>query len=311
MLDLTIIMVTYNHEGFIKTAIESILKQATQYKYEILIGDDFSKDKTAEIIEEYQNSYPNKIRFIERNKNIGASQNLYDLLLKSRGRYIAYLEGDDFWNDKNKIQKQINLLDSNDYIGVAHANYRVDMNGKTFDETCYYNSPKEININDLLKTSGIFHTATLMHKNFFLESTSEFEIVFKAHTIISDYTIACLCLDKGSILYIPDKMSSYRDNISAKGENASAIIRRNIIKQYEEIINMYSKLESYFNNKYSFDYAKAVRFLELISSYLMKKNITLREMKKISKKLSMKIKFITAYLFLKKSIIYCIKKLKS
>lgn len=312
MIDLTIIMLTYNHEKFIKTAIESILEQVTNYKYEILIGDDFSKDSTAKIIEEYQNLYPNKIRFIKRDKNIGASKNLYDLLSKSRGRYIAYLEGDDFWNDKNKIQKQINLLDSNDYIGVAHANYRVDMDGNNFGETCYFSKAKVININNLLKTSvGLFHTATFMHKNIFLNSQINYNIIFEAHSLIADYTIACLCLDKGSVLYIPDRMSSYRENTSSIGENASAIIRRNMSNQYYEIISMYSKLDNYFDNKYSFNYAKSVRVLELLSSYFIKKNIKTKEILEFWRKLSFKVKVISTYLFIKKSILYFNRKIFS
>ena len=70
------------------------------------------------------------------------------------------------------------------------------MNSKTFGETCYYSESKELNIYDLLKTSGIFHTATLMHKNIFLNSQISYNIIFEAHTFIADYTIACLCLDK-------------------------------------------------------------------------------------------------------------------
>ena len=90
---------------FIKTAIESILEQVTQYKYEILIGDDFLKDTTAKIIEEYQNSYPNKIRFIKRDKNIGASKNLYDLLLKSKENNCIS-RGDDFGMIKIKYKSK-------------------------------------------------------------------------------------------------------------------------------------------------------------------------------------------------------------
>lgn len=311
MIDLTIVMVTYNHEKYIKIAIESILKQVTQYKYEILVGDDCSNDKTAKIIEEYQNLHPNKIRFIKRDKNIGPSKNLYDLLLKSRGRYIAYLEGDDFWNDKNKIQKQVKLLDNKKYIGTAHPNYRVDMRGNVFGETCYYNKPKELNIYDLLKTSGIFHAASLMHKNIFLSSEISYSIIFEAHSLVSDYTIACLCLDKGNILYIPEKMSSYRENTSSIGENASAIIRRNICNQYYEIINMYDKLENYFDKKYSFNHAKSVRVLELLSSYFIKKNIRTKEMTEFWSKLSFKVKVLSIYLFIKKSILYFNRKINS
>ncbi|SKB40397.1 Glycosyl transferase family 2 [Acetoanaerobium noterae] len=309
MIDLSIVMVTYNHEKYVKDAIESILMQWTQYKYEILIGDDSSEDTTAKILGEYQELYPDKIRLIKRTENIGATKNLHDLLLKTKGRYIAYLEGDDFWSDNGKIEKQISLLECGFYFGIAHANYRVDMKGNIFGETCYFDEPTEITINDLLKTSGIFHTATLMHKNFFLNSDLDFSIIFEAHKLISDYTIACLCLNNGPILYIPDKLSSYRENLSNNGGNASAIIRRNMIGEYEEIITMYSKLESYFDKKYNFDYTKAVRALELISTYLVKKNTTLKHISGFTRKLSYKTKLFTIHLFVRKLCSYIRKKL--
>ena len=125
-------MITYNHYNFISQAIDSILQQKTKYEYEIIIGDDYSKDGTQEILKEYKQKYPDIIKLILREKNIGATNNFYDVLLKCKGEYIAILEGDDFWCDENKIQKQLNFLDNienRDYIGVASNYYLVDKFG--------------------------------------------------------------------------------------------------------------------------------------------------------------------------------------
>ena len=109
----TIVCITYNQRDFIKRVIEGFLTQVVNFPIEIIISDDSSSDGTAGIISEYASLHNKLIIPIIRSKNIGQYRNLRESLNLARGKYIAYCEGDDFWTDKNKLQKQFEFLEKN------------------------------------------------------------------------------------------------------------------------------------------------------------------------------------------------------
>lgn len=116
-----IIMPAYNHEEFIGEAIESILMQHTKYSYQIVVGEDCSTDCTRKIVTDYYKRYPNKISLYLWKRNVGANRNLVQLLTGSNGKYIAFLEGDDYWTDPLKLEKQIDFLENHkEYVGAVH-----------------------------------------------------------------------------------------------------------------------------------------------------------------------------------------------
>lgn len=112
-------MPTYNHEKFIAEAIESVLRQKTDFDYELLINDDCSTDTTAKIAEEYATKYSNVIRLFRQEKNNGLLNSYKFLLQKSQGKYIAILESDDFYLDSLKLQKQVVFLENNEDYGLC------------------------------------------------------------------------------------------------------------------------------------------------------------------------------------------------
>lgn len=116
---ISILMPTYNHERFIAQAIESALKQKTEYSYELLINDDCSKDNTAEIAEKYANEYPNIIHLFRQKENLGLMKSYKFLLEHACGKYIAILESDDYYLDEYKLQKQISFLEQNADFGIC------------------------------------------------------------------------------------------------------------------------------------------------------------------------------------------------
>lgn len=293
MKRVSIIMITYNHEHFFEKAIQSILNQKVDFDYEIIIGDDASQDRTADLIKEYQRGYPELIKFIERKKNIGVTKNLYDLILRAKGEYIAYLEGDDYWIDKNKLKNQVNFLEKNkSLIGVAHAHLRVNNNDVIVGKVQFSKKIVTINMSHLLDTNGLFHTATLVHRNFFHDKSICPEIIATANPLIGDFTIACLCLDNGNILYLPDYLSAYRDDRSSDVRSefrASRAILKMPAENYEKIYIMYDRLEKYFNNKYNFDKCRIIRYEEVLKLFVLKK-LNINEFYTISRNLKFKIK---------------------
>jgi glycosyltransferase involved in cell wall biosynthesis len=115
-------MVTYNHESYIAQAIESILLQKTNYDFKIYIGEDCSNDTTSKICQEYKKKHPDKIELILHEKNIGANANgifMYEHCFKSGAKYIALCEGDDYWTDPLKLQKQVDFLSANLDFGIC------------------------------------------------------------------------------------------------------------------------------------------------------------------------------------------------
>jgi glycosyltransferase involved in cell wall biosynthesis len=121
----SICLLTYKHERWIRTAIDSILMQETDFACEFIIAEDCSPDKTREIVLSYAEKYP--IKLILQEKNKGAMSNLRDLMNAPIGKYVAYMEGDDSWIDPLKLKKQAALMESDDSIGLCYAN------AKTFD----------------------------------------------------------------------------------------------------------------------------------------------------------------------------------
>lgn len=126
-------IVTYNHAKYISQAIEGALKQKTNFQFEILIGEDDSSDRTREICIEYAKNHPEKIRlFLNDRKNViyingkpTGRWNMINLIKNSKGKYIALCEGDDYWTDPYKLQKQVDFLENNPDYGMVHSDYDV------------------------------------------------------------------------------------------------------------------------------------------------------------------------------------------
>ncbi len=118
-IQVTICMVTYNQKKFIRKAIESILMQKTNFKFQLLIGDDASTDGTDKIVLEYAKKYPNTIKPIFHKINIGAGNNSLSLYKQINSEYVAICDGDDYWIDENKLQMQYDFLCTHlDYYGI-------------------------------------------------------------------------------------------------------------------------------------------------------------------------------------------------
>jgi glycosyltransferase involved in cell wall biosynthesis len=103
-IKLSIIILTYNHEKYIRDCLDSVFEQKTKYNYEIIVGNDCSPDNTINILKEYEIKFKDQIKVINRPINIGATKNLYNLITVARGEYIIFLEGDDYWTSSSKIE---------------------------------------------------------------------------------------------------------------------------------------------------------------------------------------------------------------
>jgi len=123
-----VICVTYNQKDYIKEALDSFLMQKTNFKYEVLVGDDCSTDGTSEIVTEYAQKYPEIIKHIKREQNIGCLANFMDLCERVTAPYAAFCDGDDYWTDENKLQKQFDFMEENEDVNICA--HRILLKGK-------------------------------------------------------------------------------------------------------------------------------------------------------------------------------------
>src|SRR5664280_1048957 len=135
-------MITYNHESYIVKAIEGVLKQKCNFKIELIIGEDCSTDNTAEIVKIYAQKYPEIIKARCNVLNMGMMTNAVKNLSECAGKYVAICEGDDYWTDPYKLQKQVDFLEANTDFVISHHNMKV-IYEKSNREPHLSNSPEQ------------------------------------------------------------------------------------------------------------------------------------------------------------------------
>ena len=119
----SVLMLAYNQAPYIAKAISSVLEQRARFPFELIIGDDASMDETRGIALEAQRAYPESVRVLFSEQNVGMHANHGRLVSAARGEFIAYCEGDDYWLDQGKLQRQIDYMDTHPECGLVHANY--------------------------------------------------------------------------------------------------------------------------------------------------------------------------------------------
>jgi len=224
---------TYNHEKYIKDTIEGFLKQKTTFPVEINIHDDASTDNTANIIREYEEKYPqlliNPIYQSENqySKKDGTIRRIQHG--RAKGKYYATCEGDDYWTDPLKLQKQVELMEENENIGFVHTGYKIK--NSINDET--YNHIKDIKnpVEDYMIT-GDMRTLTVLYRSKFL---NDIKSVFNNPRIkkapYGDRPTFLTIASKSGVGYIPDVTGVYR-----RYPGPSATRNTDIVGKYKKII---------------------------------------------------------------------------
>ena len=249
----SVAVITYNMEDYLCALLDSILKQKVDFPYEIVIDDDCSPDGSREIIQEYQKRYPDRIYPIYRNENVGGSRNMWGVLNRCHAQYIALLEGDDFWETEDKLQKQITFLDQHpEYIGMTCNSWCEHGKGPAFADVMRKRTePKVFSLNDFL-TGRHFHdrlpssTDTWVFRNF-LHDGGKYSLFYEAHNMIWDQSLALILYGKGYIYASPELVSHHRNVVNSEGTNYQSVIsRRNCL--YEDS-KMYKAMEKYITDE--------------------------------------------------------------
>lgn len=238
MTKVSVTILTYNQVAFIGKTIESALNQVTNFDYEILVGDDCSTDGAQEVILDYQKRYPDKVKAVLHNKNLGQNGlfNTIETLKLAKGKYIAPLDGDDYWTSPDKLQKQVDFMESHlDFSACFHNALVTYEDGSSSHEVNPVDQKKVIGVRDLVGEEEIWFMATsavmfkngLMHyPDWFLKSTS------------GDIPRYVILAQQGPIGYVEGTMSVYRKNragASFKDHYRDSRFLRNRIMMYEGI----------------------------------------------------------------------------
>lgn len=254
-ITVSVAMTAYNHGKYIKQAIDSVLHQQTDFKYELVVGDDASPDNTQEIIKELYKKHPDKLKPILREKNIGAIKNIVDIVSHCNGKYVAFLEGDDFWTDPNKLQKQVDFLEKNpDYVACFHKNKVVDEDNNIISEKdMSFCKHEEYTLEDYRNFDLPGQTGTSIvrgdvFKQFFLNETIN-DIYRTVRYTPGDRILSICLLFYGKIYCSNDVMSAYRSVIKSKASNWSsryaqdnAFVHLHFVKMRREIEEIGQKL---------------------------------------------------------------------
>lgn len=250
---ISVVMVTYNHERYIDQAIKSVLEQEVDGEIEILIGDDGSTDKTVDILDQYEKRYPNKIRLFKNRTNLGLSQNEYGLFIKAQGEYIAILEGDDYWIDKKKLEKQLKQLSEYSCIATACNSLIVNSENQSIGYWSGRNENIVIGKKEIERLqTAVFHPSAVLFYNFFYGSGDQYDIIKKASKMGGGHSgIINLIGFKGNLLLTNDIMTVWRKVLEPEGSNYSATAPIKVTGQYEAL-KKYINYQKYFGDYYNF-----------------------------------------------------------
>ncbi len=228
--DISVIIVTYNHEAFIAQALESVLAQNHSLIREIIIGDDCSSDHTVEIVKSYQEKYPDLIQLVERPHNVGVNENYADLFNRCNGAYTAILEGDDYWLP-GKLEIMYQETQKNGDTVMWFHRFQVLQDGKLKERDYLYNKDCRIGIEDFVTDNQIQNLSCCLYRTDILKKVSP---VFRKGPGV-DYLLHILILDGNQAGFVNRNLSVYRhhgNSIWSKLSREHQIVR-NMLRRYE------------------------------------------------------------------------------
>ncbi len=246
-----ILMLTYNHEKFIEEALQSILMQKTSYSYKIKIGEDCSTDSTRKIVMDYYNQYPDKIELYLWEKNVGSNKNAIEIMKGCKGKYFICIEGDDYWTDPLKLEKQISFLEEHsEYIGTAHNIKCVDKNGELLhcdfglypilEEHIYGRKQAE-------NFELVSQTTSLLYRNIWKDwSRQDLEELFLIPGN-GDIKISILLGLSGDIYFFRDIMAAHRRVFTGESWTAKTHSKNMIWYNYVSYCSIWKYMKEHIN----------------------------------------------------------------
>lgn len=242
---LSVCVRTHNQERFIREALDSVLRQHTTFPYEIIVSDDASSDGTVAILQAYQKQYPEKMRLLLHETNIGGPENLKRVIEASNAKYVTCLDGDDFYTDDYKLQKQVDVLEAHpEYAACFHNTWYADGNGRLFS---LFNRPDFHAVHDareFIRERWFvpIHSAVLRRE--YIDFPDWYNSVMN-----DDYVIHLSVAKHGPYYYMPDVMVAYRRH----GGNTSVAYGDIILKDIQ-LCTLLTNMKQLYPSEYASDF---------------------------------------------------------
>lgn len=277
----SICCITFNHEPYIRQAIDGFLMQKTNFPIEIIIHDDASTDNTAKIIKEYADNYPDVIFPIYQTKNqysqgVKPLQNI--VWPRARGKYIALCEGDDYWTDSNKLQKQVDFLENNLEYGMVFTDYdrwrqKDSIRFNNYNRVLYKeNTDRDITTYNLFsKEIKITRTATVLFKKDIITSFDKtIPLAFPTNSTAGDTQLFVFAIINYKVRYFAESTTVYRVLNESIGHTSNPVKRNKFLKSYIDFVEF---AVSFYNlGKKEKKYLKKIKGLfDLQTAYLENK----------------------------------------
>lgn len=227
-------MITYGHEKFIEQAINGVLMQECDFDFELILSNDCSPDTTDVVIQNILQNHPNasRINYFKHEKNLGMMPNFIFALEQCNGSYIALCEGDDYWTDPFKLQKQVDFLEANpDYVLSFHKVKILKPDGSLVPDFIT-KVPENYETQETLARLGNYiHTPSVVFRNIIKEYPREFSL-----SPIGDYFLYMLLAEHGKLKYVEEEMAVYRFGVGVLSKMDNFMIACNNVKMYSCMI---------------------------------------------------------------------------
>lgn len=250
----SVLCATYNQVDYIRDALNGFLMQHTSFPFEVLVHDDASTDGTCDILREYEERYPNRVRVIYEEENQFAKQpemggyfqnglNRY-----ARGKYIAVCEGDDYWTDPHKLQTQFDYMESHPTcVCCGHRVVAVDADSPdiVIREIGYGDQEIDVSTEQII-THFAMQTASLFYRKGYEDSYLK-EWTFKK--VVGDFPWLVYLSQQGVVHYLPQRMSAYR--LLSRGSHSSESRRDRLLERYKETIMLHFEMGAQMEAEYA------------------------------------------------------------
>jgi len=249
----SIICATFNHELYIRNCLEGIFMQKTNFLFEIILHDDASTDNTTEITREFESKYPGFIKPIYQNVNQYSQGNFINLYPLAKGKYIALCEGDDYWTDPYKLQKQVDFMEQHSNYSMTFHNAIVN---NLFDNTqTVFNkrlNKSTFGVKDIVLKSWFTPTASFLFRN------ENFTLPIWQN-VNGDMIVLYVCATKGNIYYMDELMCVY--NYGSPSSISLSTIKQPILL-YKKKTKLLKYFDEYTNYRYvCYTYLKRIRMI--------------------------------------------------
>jgi glycosyltransferase involved in cell wall biosynthesis len=225
----SVLLVTYNQESFLEKALDGVLMQEVAGGFEVVVGDDFSSDGTGQILKKYSDRNRERIRILPRTTKLGTRRNWLDTYENCRGKYIAYLDGDDYWTSPHKVQQQVALLDACPELSMCFHRAEVVDEERGRLGTLPHGTPTPVLALDALSKENFIAKSTVIVRRGLIQPVPEFLV----HLKIGDWALHVLHAMHGDIGYIDETMAVYRTHRGGMYDAARADVVVDLLAKNE------------------------------------------------------------------------------